>query len=681
MNEKEITAVPATDRLLKWPDIPWDDLYTISSWRQKPRRKEKYYSPIIALDTETSKYDSEILFITDWTLTIEDFGCIYGNRAADLIDCLRSLVETIQTGTANRAIIYVHNYSYDYMFLRNHLFAAFGEPVGSLATKPHKYVTMRFENGLEFRDSYILTGRNLEKFAADMGTAIQKQVGSWDYKKFRTPGSVRTPEEIKYVCADTIALVQGLREFFRQHKCNTATVELTQTGFVRKAGLQASRKDKEWRRTFRKSALDLEQYNQLEFAFHGGYTHANRYHIGEIIRNVTSYDFTSSYPARMLYDKFPMSKFIPYRGADINSVLEMSDTFAFCGNALFIGIEVDRQCPMPPIAKHKCKILRDPIIDNGRVVSAEMLVVPFTDPDLEAIAKYYTWEYCELQSVMYAEKEYLPDWFCGLIMELFKNKTTLKGVDPVLYMLSKGMLNSMYGMSVQKIIRDDITEDFESMEWLVDRTRNDPEKGAEKLKKFYDNRSKFLPYQWGVWVTAYAQRELFKLGECCGLWIYSDTDSVKGCQFDMDALNKYNDSVREISRARGYGTIEYNGKTYTIGVAEFDGNYSEFVTLGSKRYCYRENGELHITVAGVPKIGVAELQDDIKNFRKDMVFKETHKQAATYIYVDWIHQIMVNGETIEYGCAVRLDDVEYTLDQTLQFNPVTGLPYSEFQYI
>lgn len=675
------TGAAKTDRIINYPCVPWDDLYTISSWRQKPRRKEKYYSQIIALDTETSKYSEDILFITDWTLTIEDFGCIYGNRAADLMDCLQTLCKTIVASESNRAIIYVHNYSYDYMFLRNHLFERFGMPAGALAVKPHKYITMRFETGIEFRDSYILTGRSLEKFAADMGTAVQKQVGLWDYKKFRTPGSARTPQEIKYVCADTIALVQGLREFFRQHKCNTATVELTQTGFVRKEGLQASRKDKEWRRTFRKSALDLDQYNQLEFAFHGGYTHANRYHIGEIIRNVTSYDFTSSYPARMLYDKFPMSKFIPYRGADISSVLDMSDTFAFCGNALFIGIEVDRKCPMPPIAKHKCKILRDPIIDNGRVVSAEMLVVPFTDPDLEAIAKYYKWDYCELQNVMYAEKEYLPDWFCDLIMELFKNKTTLKGIDPVLYMLSKGMLNSMYGMSVQKIIRDDITEDFDSMEWVVDRTRNDPEKGAEKLKKFYDNRSKFLPYQWGVWVTAYAQRELFKLGECCGLWIYSDTDSVKGCQFDMDALKRYNENVREISRARGYGTIEYNGKTYTIGVAEFDGNYSEFVTLGSKRYCYRENGELHITVAGVPKIGVTELQDDIRNFKRDMVFKDTHKQAATYIYVDGVHKITVDGETIEYGCSVRLDDVEYTLDQTLQFNPDTGLPYTEFQYV
>jgi hypothetical protein len=87
-------------------------------------------------------------------------------------------------------------------------------------------------------------------------------------------------------------------------------------------------------------------------------------------------------------------------------------------------------------------------------------------------------------------------------------------------------------------------------------------------------------------------------------------------------------------------------------VAEFDGKYSEFVTLGSKRYCYREDGQLHITVAGVPKIGVAELQDDIKNFRKDMIFKNTNKQAATYIYVNGIHRITVDGETIEYGCAV-----------------------------
>lgn len=670
-----------TSRILNYPEVPWNEIYDISVWNKKPYMKnKKYYGKVIALDTETAKLTDQILFITDWTLTIEDFGCIYGNHVSDLIRCLRKLCDMIETTDEHRAIVYVHNFSYDYMFLRNHLFAAFGYPDHSLATKPHKYITMGFSCGLEFRDSYILCGRSLERFCKDMNTEIQKQTGSWDYDKFRTPESGRSPEEIYYVCADTIALVQAIRNFLRQHKVNLATCEYTNTGFVRSEGLKASKKDKLWRNRFRKSRLSYENYMRLDEAFHGGYTHANRYHIGEVLHDIVSYDFTSSYPARMLYDRYPMGSWVDFTGGTVSDIMDLADMYAFAGYLLLVDPEVDRSCPMPPISKHKCRVLINPIIDNGRVVKADLLVVPFTDPDLETIVQYYSYERAEISKVICSEKDYLPDWFCGMVMELFKNKTTQKEKDDVLYMLSKGMLNSLYGMSVQKIIRDDVLENFGSGEWEVSKTKDNEEAANAKLTAFYNNRKKYLPFQWGVWVTAYAQRELFRLGSLCDNWIYSDTDSVKGSGWNMEGLKAYNDAIRQQAKERGYGTIRYNGKDYTLGVAEFDGEYQEFVTLGSKRYCYRENGELHITVAGVPKIGVSELKDDIHNFRRNMIFRDTNKKAANYIYQEGVKYVEIGGEHVEYGCSVRLDDVEYTLDQTLQFNKETGMPYTEFLY-
>lgn len=669
-----------TERIFYYPEVPYEDLYDVSDWRVKPHQKEKYYKQIVALDTETAKYNDDILFITDWTITIEDFGCIYGNHVEDAICCINKIIETIDLKPENRLLIYVHNFSYDYMFLRNFMFPEWGYPVSSLATKPHKYITMRFENGVEFRDSYILTGRSLERFTKDMNCDIIKQVGTWDYNKFRTPNSGRTEKEIYYVCADTISLVLALREFFRQHKCNTATAQLTNTGFVRKETLKASKKDKYWKSQFRRTRLTLDEYRLLDNAFHGGYTHANRYHVSRLMHDITSYDFTSSYPARMLYNKFPMEPFRRFDDADLQTVFDLSDTYAFMGIIAFTGISLHKDCPMPPIAKHKCKVLQNAVIDNGRVVSADMCVFPFTDPDIEAIMENYDWDYCEIANCYYAEKRYLPDWFCEMIMTLFRNKTTLKGKDPVLYMLSKGMLNSLYGMCVQKIIRDDITEDFETGEWNYNRTKKEDEVAQEILNKFYKNSNKCLPFQWGCWVTAYAQQELFRFGKNCGEWIYSDTDSIKGKDWNTKGIDNYNSRIKQIAKERGYGTIVYNEKEYTVGTAEFDGFYSEFVTLGSKRYCYRENDGLHITVAGVPKIGVNELDDDIRKFRRDMVFRNTNKKCANYIYNADIKTLELNGEKIKYGSAVRLDDVEYTLDQTIQFDPETGLPYTEFDF-
>lgn len=664
--------------IISYRNVDYDKILMCVEWRKKYRRNIYTLANIIALDTETSKYSDDILYITDWSLTIEKYGCIYGNNIQDLISLLENLITQLECNSNRKMMVFVHNFPYDYMFLRNHLFEKFGMPGFCLASKPHKYIAMSFENGLEFRDSYILTGRSLEKFAKDMNTEVKKQVGTWDYNKFRTPKSGRTEKEIFYVCADTISLCMALREFFKQHKCNTATVQYTNTGFVRDAALKASRTDKKWRYIFRESRLDVDLYGLIDLAFHGGYTHANRFCIGKIYNDVVSYDFTSSYPARMIYNKFPMGAWGVLHDISIHDIIDMSDDYAFIGHAIFTGLEIKGGFPMPPIARAKCLLLKGGIVDNGRVVNADIAIVPFSDPDLKLYTKYYNYSAVKVKNVRFCRKKYLPDWFCDLIMEFFRGKTTLKGVDDVLYMLSKGMLNSLYGMSVQKIIRPDNVENFDDGEWLYQKP--DEEKSSEILDKFYKNSKKCLPYQWGVYVTAYAQEELFKLGECCKLWLYSDTDSVKGIGWDIEKLQRYNYDIIQQSKSRGYGSIEYNGKRYTLGIADHDGDYEEFVTLGSKRYCVREDGKLHITVAGVPKIGVGELEDDISKFRKDMVFKNTQKMASTYIVKNGIQTVKIGSEIIEYGSAVRLDPVEYTLDQTQLFDPITGKPYEEVQY-
>ena len=47
-----------------------------------------------------------------------------------------------------------------------------------------------------------------------------------------------------------------------------------------------------------------------------------------------------------------------------------------------------------------------------------------------------------------------------------------------------------------------------------------------------------------------------------------------------------------------------------MGIYEFDGAFTEFKTMGSKKYAYRDlKGKLHITIAGVNKsIGAIELE-------------------------------------------------------------------------
>lgn len=661
------------------------------------------YEKIITVDTETFVFNKkDIGYITDWSITIENECCIYGNHVSDLVDTIDRIADTLHADKEHLIRFYVHNFPYDYMFMRNHMIHKWGLPDRSLAAKTHRYIFMTWSSfGIEFRDSEILTQRSLERLCQDMGTT-EKAVGTWDYKKLRTPDSERSEIEIKYVCIDTISLTKALRKYISDRGYTVANVPLTNTGFIRNKARAESRKDKKWRNKFLSMQLDLRQYKQLVDAYHGGYVHANRYYVNKIIiESMQSYDFTSSYIAAICYKKYPMSNFVYTDSLTLQDILDLKEDYAFCGYLRLTNVHLKKECPMPPMAYHKAKVCVFPEadtrtqksliadnLDNGKIINAEVVIYPFTDPDLETILASYDYDSADVASVMRATKDYMPEWLTNYVMTLFYNKSTLKHSDPVLYAVSKGELNGIYGMMVQRIIQQICEENFDTAIW----TSLIPEdKEQELLDKFYKSKNSFLPFQWGCWVTAYAQENLFKLGGCCKKWIYSDTDSVKGFDWDMDRLKSYNDEIICISKERGIGVVEYKGEQFRLGIADFDGEYCEFITHGSKRYCYRDAGELHITVAGVPKDGVYCLNDDITNFKKGFIFRNSKlfrdnfkknnpdkipkwKLKTEYLINTEIKKMTLYGSKIEYGCGIRLSDTEYELDHTIPYDKETGLP-------
>lgn len=77
--------------------------------------------------------------------------------------------------------------------------------------------------------------------------------------------------------------------------------------------------------------LSLEQYELLTACYHGGYTHANRYYVNQLITEpVECYDFTSSYPARIVYEKFPMTNFVPTK-LSLQEIMDLKEHYAFAG--------------------------------------------------------------------------------------------------------------------------------------------------------------------------------------------------------------------------------------------------------------------------------------------------------------------------------------------------------------
>ena len=655
-------------------------MYELSHWRSydyqklskityvkrcSKKRIETYNNAVIMLDTETSKKShvkGEANHIVAFTISIrykrENICTLYGNKPSECVKCITKILKAMQ---GDKTIFYIHNTSFDWVYLRLFLMQEYGSPVKQLNIKPHYPIVIEFANGLIIKDSYILAQKSLERWAKDMGVEHQKAVGKWNYDEIRSQDHEFTPEELEYIEHDTLAGVECIEALQIQLHRRIYSMPYTATGIVRdearKIGKEHQAHDK-----FSKMSSSFEVYKLLEQCFHGGYTHANRYMINENITDgVICRDFTSSYPYVMLTEKYPMTKFHMYKSmVSADEIIRNSEKYAFITKLVMIKPRLkDDLTVMPVLQASKCIRSVNAVIDNGRILCAGYVEIYVTDITLKLIKEQYHWEDHVCLENYYSRKEYLPRWFTDYIFDLFKQKSELKGVDPLNYNLAKAKLNSCYGMCVQKAITDDIVEDYLTGEYSITNNYN-----PDKYTEYVNNRNKFLPYQWGVFVTEYAMQNLFTLGKMCESWIYSDTDSVYGTGWDESKVNEYNKQCLVKLRANGYDSITVNDKEYTLGVAELDKRCSEYRVLGAKRYCYRdqENGELHITVAGVPKKGVASLKDNIDNFAKGMIFSGEISGKLQHTYVMADGKIYLDDKGNETGDSVDLSPCDYLLD-------------------
>lgn len=610
-----------------------------------------YYSNevVIMADTETSKNEDHKTDVFEnhvvaWTISIRAAGMnivtLYGTAPEDMINTISKIHDTMR---GNRTYIFFHNLSYDWVFLRQFFFNVFGTPERQLNTKPHYPISIEFTNGVILRDSLILAQRSLEKWANDLNVEHKKAVNEWDYNKVRNQGGTFSHDELEYIEHDTLAGVECIDAMKKTLSKHVSTLPYTATGIVREQFRKCAKKNRgrEW---FLRQYLDYKYVALSEQVYHGGYTHQNRFLKSSIIdriytngKNIECEDIASSYPFALISEKYPCSKFVSYPDCKPESILKAKENYAFMFIIELYMVELnDPLFPMPFLQYSKTIATINEITDNGRIVKADYVKIAITEIDLALLYEQYVWneQYTICTSVIVTPKDYLPKWFTDFVYHLFRDKTMLKGGDPVLYALAKSKLNSCYGMCCQHVMQNDIDEDYDTGEYSTTIIQTE-----DAYQKYIDNHNTFLPYQIGIWCTAYATKNLFELGACVGKdgeWIYSDTDSCFAYNWDKELLKQYNEKRIKLMKDRGYDGIEHNGRMYYLGIVELDKVCSEFVGIHSKCYCYRDagSGELKITVAGVPKRGAKCLNDDIRNFKTGFIFKgtETGKLTHTYIF-------------------------------------------------
>lgn len=551
--------------------------------------------------------------------------CIRGRTWDEFYDVLHILQHTYDLSSKKRLVCYVHNLSYEYQFLRkqygweNVFSLDQREPIYAICTK-----------GIEFRCSYLLSGYSLKNVGENLVKyKVNKMVGDLDYQLIRHSKTPLTEKEWGYILNDGLVVMAFIQEEL-ERVGSIAELPTTKTGYVRKLCkeecLDGVNKF-DYRNIMKSLHITPDNYRQLRRTYTGGFTHANARYVGKVMKNVSSFDFTSSYPAVMFSNQMPMSEPRPYIIKDKNDLKYMCEHYCCMFDVRFYNIssKIDFEHYISMARCYECK---NYVLDNGRVVEAETLSISVTEKDFMIICKTYKWDAIDIGNFHYMEKGYLPKDLIQTILKLYKDKTTLKGVDgeEVNYQLAKGMLNSCYGMCVTDPCRDEITYD------RVDGWVSSKCDIETSITKYNNSLSRFLYYPWGVWITAEARYRLW-LGilEFKDDYIYSDTDSLKVLNKDkhMDFINDYNERViKDIEACLKYYDIPKNqaspktikGKSKPLGVWDYEGTYDRFKTLGAKRYMYEENGEMHITIAGVSKqAGLEYLKNKYKT--NDNIFK------------------------------------------------------------
>ena len=613
-----------------------------------------------------------------------------------------------------RIYVYIHNLGHDLTFLRNiweskitSKHEAKHQKVFARTNRKPMRIRFSYEPHLfvQLCDSLVLTQKSLKRWCKDAKLPIQK-AGEIDYTKVRVPETPLDGDENIYIINDVISMIYGI-DIYRERFGNLQSIPTTQTGIVRKqicSYLNFNNRD--WCES---QCMIMKNYSydfflKLTQLFQGGWTHARADIVEKVFKNVTlkSFDFASSYPATMCRFRMPIGEFEAIDPARFDEFA--SEDVYKSTNRWFAKVKLKN---VQSINKNsywsssKC-IESDgyPMVDNGRIRYIYSMTALFTDWDWDIFKQAYSFDIEEVQELYVSHAGYLPKELIEIILDYFKKKTALKPTDDSddsqlsLYAEAKEFINSIYGVFVTKIISDGI--EFTTAESINDEeTKNNfirsnngktgwlktpvTEEEFKKTMEELKPEQTFGSYQLGIWITAASRHELWRHILNLENMYYADTDSLKG-DFSDEELKMIEDYNKEVEAEENrvaaevgidpskYTAVTPKGKVKRLGILEREDDMISFCTLGAKRYAYQtEDGEMHVTVAGLPKKAGTKIKaiDDFK----DKIFwgtEESHKQMV--VYNDNQTEIDVTddyGNTYHMNCKYGVAIVPTTFDMTI----------------
>lgn len=435
-----------------------------------------------------------------WQFGIND--TIYYGRTWEQ---LREFLGKLDKISEYRKICFVHNLSFEFQYLKG--FFIFSEV---LARKSRKVMKAVFEDfNIELRCSYMMSNCSLAKLSDVYSLPIDKKTGDLDYTLIRHSETPLSDIELGYCEYDCLVVYYYIKFLLTKYE-KVYKIPMTSTGQVRKELKETIVSDWSYKNTVKKAInTNPHIYNMLHEAFAGGYTHANYIYTDDIISNVTSYDFTSSYPYVLCCFEYPSGEF---QKCNISNIKQMSKRLCYLIRVKFNNIKCKYLNTF--ISASKCKNIRGARYDNGRIIQADELEMTITDVDFRLFLDTYTnissdkkMSY-EILECYYSPKHYLHKTFINFILDKYVKKTEYKNVEgkELEYALEKAHFNSLYGMSVTNNIRDKVEYNNQTKEWTETPITND--EIVKMLEK--EKQNGFLAFSTGVFVTAYARDNLIR---------------------------------------------------------------------------------------------------------------------------------------------------------------------------
>jgi len=512
-----------------------------------------------------------------WAYAICEIGNInnfyYGNSINDFIEFCKNKRENY--------ILYFHNLKFDGEYIFNYLlnndykcikdkkdredktFTTLISDTGQFysieiffETKNKKHI-----NKVTIYDSLKILNFSVDKIAKDFNLPIRKL--ELDYHANREIGHILTSEEIDYIRNDVEIMARAL-DFMFNENLNKMTI-----------GSDALHNYKEMNTNFSKyfPILPYEIDLDIRRSYKGGFTYLNDAYKEKETGNGIVLDVNSLYPSVMKYEKLPFGEPLYFEGAYKEDTLYSLyiQTFS-CSFELKKG-------KIPSIQiKNNLSFLPNEYVKSS---NGDIVTLTLTNIDLKLFLENYNvydltyhngWKFKGIKGLF---TKYIDYWSERKI-------NAKKEKNNVLYIISKLMLNSLYGKFG---LNPNVQGKYPYLN----------EDGIVKYKMYPKEIRDSIYIPVASFITSYARNKTIRTSQAIkdytiknynkDYYIYSDTDSIHLLDIDENILRSFVDI-----------------DDYKLGAWKIESKFVKGKYIRQK--CYIELGyddKLNVTVAGLPK--------------------------------------------------------------------------------